>query len=206
MVFGLSLHGVCRSALGAAFACALVGPAHAAPAFEYRAAGFSVAIELPLRMAPQSSLSNVVSVSGAQPAERLLVAVNPAGRWRAAFSLTLVPGFAAYDGAAGPVPADENAKALSAGPKTGSLVMSFRAPDGALGVQIRVGANGTVHFAYDRPEWIPGLIRRGSGVLPVSTTEYYASEGPATVPVPATAPLLLGALAALGLRARRKKS
>lgn len=204
MVFTMSLRGACRFALGAAFACALFGHAQATPAFEYRVAGFSVAVDLPPQMVPRSPLSNVLSVSGAKPVERLLVPVNPAGRWRAAVSLALVPGFAAYDGGAGPVQADENARALSSGPKAGSLVMSFRTSDGAFGVQVRIGANGTLHLAYDRPEWISGLIRRGSGVLPVSTTDY-SSEGPATVPLPATAPLLLGAIAALGLRARRKR-
>ncbi len=177
-------------------------PAQAIPAFEYRAAGLSIAVDLPERSNPRPRLSNVVAVSGTRSPERLLVPVSPSGRWRVLLTMAVVPGIAPYRRAIGMVTAEENTRDLAAIPRGGSFAISYRSADGRMGMQLRIGAAGTLQVSYDQPERSPGQRRPGSGLLPVAGIDYVAAQ-PAVVPLPPAAPLLAGALLLLAWRRRR---
>lgn len=202
MIFGPSLRGLARVCLAVTLLVASIAPAFAVPAFEYRAAGLSIAVDLPDRVRVRSQLSNVIAVSGATTPERLLVPTNPTGRWRARFAIALVPGVAPYRSAVGPVSAEDNSRDLAAVPRGGSLAISYRAADGRMGLMLRISAAGMLHFAYDQPEGVRDRQRPGSGLLPVSGIDYMAGS-PEAVPLPPAAPLLAGALLLLAWRGRR---
>lgn len=201
MLCGQTLRGTSRLLAAMALAMAPVTAARAMTAFEYRAAGLSISVDVPDGAQP-GALSNVVAVSGAKTPERLLVPADPVGRWRVLLTTALVPGFAPYGAAVGVVDGAENAREQAADASGGSLVISYRAPDGQIGLQLRVGASGTLRLSYDRPDRDPPRWRNGSGVLPVAGIAYM-TDAPATVPLPPAAPLLGAALLALFLRRRR---
>lgn len=188
--------------LATALAVAPVTAAQALTAFEYRASGFSIAVNVPHGAPPAHALSNVVAVSGAKAPERLLVSADPGRRWRILVAAALVPGLAPYHGAAGLVDADANSRTLTTPARGGSLVISYRSSDGRYGLQLRVGAAGTMRLSYDRPDRDPPRWRNGSDALPVVGIDY-VTDAPATVPLPPAAPLLGAALLALFLRRRR---
>lgn len=202
MALGPDLRTLFRVMLAAALMAAPMTPAQATPAFEYRAAGLSIAVDLPERSKPKPRLSNVFAVSGTRPPERLLVPGSPAGRWRVLLTMAVVPGIAPYHSAIGMVTAEENTRDLAAIPRGGSFAISYRTADGRMGLQFRIGAAGTLHVSYDQPERSLVRQRPGSGLLPVSGIDYMAAQ-PEAVPLPPAAPLLAGALLLLAWRGRR---
>lgn len=202
MVFAPPLRELTRVFLAVILLVASMTAACAVPVFEYRAAGLSIAVDLPEQAQARSRLSNVIAVSGATAPERLLVPTNPAGRWRVLVAAALVPGVAPYRSAIGSVSAENNSRDLAAVPRGGSLAISYRTADGRMGFMLRISAAGTLHLSYDQPDGVRDRQRPGSGLLPVSGIDYMATA-PATVPLPPAAPLLAGALLLLAWRGRR---
>lgn len=202
MAFDPDLRALFRVMLAVALIAAPMTPARANPAFEYRAAGLSIAVDLPAHSNPKPRLSNVVAVSGTKPPERLLVSASPAGRWRVLLNMAVVPGVAPYRSAIGMVSAEKNTRDLAEVPRGGSFAISYRTADGRMGMQLRIGAAGTLQVSYDQPERSHRWQHPGSGMLPVSGIEYIADQ-PEAVPLPPAAPLLAGALFLLAWRGRR---
>lgn len=203
MALGPDLRTLFRIMMVAVLMAAPTTAVQASPAFEYRAAGLSIAVDLPERNKPKPRLANVFSVSGTRPPERLLVPASPAGRWRVLLTMAIVPGVAPYQSAIGMVTAEENTRDLAEIPRGGSFAISYRTADGRMGLQLRIGAAGTLHVSYDQPKRSPVQRRPGSGLLPVSGIDYVAPQ-PDAVPLPPAAPLLAGALALLAWRGRRR--
>lgn len=200
MGVGVFTRGICRLLLAVVLIGSHATMACALTAFEYRAAGLSIAVDVPGEERAKRELSNVMAVSGKKAPESLLVDAEPEGRWRVLVAMALVPVLTPYRNTVGLIEAAEARRELSAGPRGGSLVISYRSPDGQLGLQLRVGSAGTLHLSYDRPKNAPDK-RRGVAGLGVEGIEYVAA--PSAVPVPPALPLLGGALLALVIGRRR---